>query len=125
MDGLYYETDGKLEKLKEDKMSQIADLIYEQMARAGQPRTVTQTGTVEQKSPLDLGSLGMLLYMMLSQGKNKESIGTTPAPAGLDMSRISGLAPGAMQSASYQNPIDLILKLFGGMGGIGGAGGLR
>lgn len=103
----------------------IADLIYSQMQTAGKPRTTTQTSTgtstLQQKSPLDLGSLGLLLYMMLS-GQNKTSIGTTPTPSGIDLTRLIGQAPGTMTS---QDPISLILSLLGGTGGLGGSSGLR
>jgi len=107
----------------------IADLIYSQMAQAGKPRTTTQqstgtttgTQTLKQNSPLDLGSLGLLLYLMLS-GKNKTSIGTTPAPAGINTSSLINQVPGTM---SQLNPLQLILSLLGGAGGLGGSSGLR
>jgi hypothetical protein len=108
----------------------IADLIYNQMATAGKPRTTTQqttgtttgTSTLSAKSPLDLGSLGLLLYLMLS-GRNKTKLQETPTPPGVDMTSLIGQAPGTM--SQQQNPLELLMSLFGGMGGIGGAGGLR
>lgn len=102
-------------------MGTIADLIYNQMQTAGKPRTTTQrtTGTTSatENAPLDLGSLGLLLYMMLS-GRNKTSIGTTATPAATNLSSIIGSAPGTMQSTPYgsagqQNPLALLMSLLG------------
>ena len=72
-----------------------------------------------------MGSLGMLLYLML-QDLPKKSIGVTPAPAGMNTRPLMNMAPGALQSTPYgsQDPIQLLMNIFGGMGGVGGAPGL-
>jgi len=114
----------------------IADLIYSQMAQAGKPRTTTQqttgtttgTSTLSAKSPLDLGSLGLLLYMMLSGGnKTPGGLGAASSPAALQQS-IQGprgnYTPLNSAFSGNQNPLALILSLLGGMGGLGGASGL-
>jgi hypothetical protein len=103
----------------------IADLIFSQMQTAGKPRTTTQqttgTQTLKQQSPLDVGSLGLLLYLMLS-GQKKTSLGTTAAPAATNLTSLIGQAPGTMTS---QDPISLIMSMLGGMGSLGGSSGLR
>jgi hypothetical protein len=102
----------------------IADLIFSQMQTAGKPRTTTQqttgTQTLKQQSPLDVGSLGLLLYLMLSGGK-KNALGST-LPEGLQpQGPMGGYTP--VTSAGQQNPLALIMSLLGGMGGMAGLGG--
>ena len=46
-------------------MPDIAGSILNQMAMAGQPREFTTTTEAWQEEPLDLGSLGMILAMLL------------------------------------------------------------
>lgn len=43
----------------------IADAILNQIQQAGQPRTVRSTETVTGKEPVDIGGLGLLLYMLM------------------------------------------------------------
>lgn len=107
----------------------IADLIYSQMAQAGKPRTTTQrtTGTVKatENAPLDLGSLGLLLYLMLSGNKSNNALGAASSPTSLQsfirgpMSS-TGTLPTAYGSAAQQNPIALLLSLLGGNRTFGG-----
>jgi hypothetical protein len=109
----------------------IADLIFNQMQTAGQPRTTTQrtTGTMKatENSPLDLGSLGMLLYFMLSgMGKGADKgalpplqgsiVGPMSSAGVVPASSYPNPAPGAnyastMGSANSQTPIDYALKM--------------
>jgi hypothetical protein len=116
-------------------MPGIADLIFSQMQTAGQPRTTTQrtTGTMKatENSPLDLGSLGLLLYFMLSGGnKNPGDLAAASSPEALQQF-IQGprgsYTPLTTPStpASQQNPLALTMSLLGGMGGLGGTSGLR
>ena len=116
----------------------IADLIYNQMMTAGKPRTTTQTSTgtstLKQQSPLDIGSLGLLLYLILSgQNKTSPGLGSASSPAALQsfiqgpMSSIGTLPASSYSPASWgqANPLQLILSLLGGTGGLGGSSGLR
>jgi len=67
----------------------IADAILRQIQQAGQPRTVMQTETVTGKEPIDIGGLGMLLFMLM-QGMG----GKTPG-APLGGPEAGGVFPGA------------------------------
>lgn len=111
----------------------IADAILRQIQQAGQPRTVTQTETVTGKEPVDIGSLGLLLYMLL-QSQQK---GLPTEPVGGQVSPFGGLqgmeslmpsfgapagAPSMGQGFGAMDPMQLIMKLIGaprspGLGG--------
>ena len=54
-----------------------AKSIIDQMRMAGKPR-VSQTVATQPDEPIDLGSIGMLLFMLLKSGL----LGGTPAAAG-------------------------------------------
>lgn len=66
----------------------IADAILTQIQQAGQPRTIKSTETVTGKEPVDIGSLGLLLYMLM-EGMGKGA----GAPLGGPES--GGMFPGA------------------------------
>jgi hypothetical protein len=107
--------------LKENKMAGIADLIFNQMQTAGKPRTATSTTVAKQSDePMDLGSLGLLLYFLL----NKNKATTTPIGP-LTGSAFGAVGPsaiktGAAGSAGQMDPISLILSMFGGARGMFG-----
>jgi hypothetical protein len=110
--------------LKENKMAGIADLIFNQMQTAGKPRTATSVTTAKQSDePMDLGSLGLLLYFLLN--KSSAKLGTTGVPmaGGRGLEGLIGQAPGAMTGqggAGQMDPISLILSMFGGARGMFG-----
>lgn len=122
----------------------IADAILRQIQQAGQPRTVKSTETVTGKEPVDIGGLGLLLYMLLQGMGGKtpgaplggpEAGGVFPgselmgmgnlmpsfgAPAGPPM----GPAPSAGQNFGGMDPMQLIMSLINlprspGVGGFG------
>lgn len=121
----------------------IADAILTQIQQAGQPRTVKSTETVTGKEPVDIGSLGLLLYMLM-QGMGKggaggplggpEAGGVFPgselmgmgnlmpsfgAPAGPAMG-----APSAGGGFGGMDPMQMIMMLLrGASGGAPGVGG--
>jgi hypothetical protein len=82
-----------------------------------------------ENSPLDLGSLGLLLYFMLSGGnKNPGDLAAASSPEALQQF-IQGprgsYTPLNSTFAGNQNPLALTMSLLGGMGGLGGTSGLR
>ena len=97
----------------------IADLIYSQMQTAGKPRTVTTTAT-QPNEPLDLGSLGLLLYMLL-QGQKKSAATAAAGPnvASLIPSAMGGVGAGASgmgsATAGGMDPMSLMMAILGGM----------
>lgn len=113
----------------------IADAILTQIQQAGQPRTVTQKETVTAKEPIDIGGLGLLLYMLMEMqaGQPQTQLGVTGLPAAGAMGAgIPGLAPGAFTSSPFQaagqgygamDPMQLIMSIFGGAAGAPGMGG--
>jgi len=66
----------------------IADAILTQIQQAGQPRTIKSTETVTGKEPIDIGSLGLLLYMLM-EGMGKGAGGPLGGP------EAGGIFPGA------------------------------
>lgn len=115
----------------------IADAILTQIQQAGQPRTIKSTETVTGKEPIDIGSLGLLLYMLM------EGMGGKPPtqPLGGGVSPFGGLqgmgnlmpsfgmpagAPSAGQGFSGMDPMQLIMSILGGAPraapGLGGFG---
>lgn len=76
-------------------MPGIAEQILEQIERAGQPRTITQKTTTTGREPFDIGGLGLLIYMLMSQGEGAGTeVGGEPIP---------GIYPTEMP-ASFQPP---------------------
>lgn len=106
----------------------IADAILTQIRQAGQPRTVKSTETVTGKEPIDIGGLGLLLYMLM-QGMGKgggaplggpEAGGIFPGSGLMGMGNLMpGLgAPAATPSAGQgfgaMDPMQLIMSILGG-----------
>lgn len=57
-----------------EPLQSLASLIFNQMMRAGQPRTVTRTvETMTPREPIDIGSLGLLIYFLLEENKRKKA----------------------------------------------------
>jgi len=113
----------------------IADAILTQIQQAGQPRTIKSSETVTGKEPVDIGGLGLLLYIMMEMQKK-----TPTAPMGGEASPFGGLmgmgmgdlmpsfgAPGATPSAGQgfggMDPMQLIMSILGGASGAPGSGG--
>jgi len=99
----------------------IADLIYSQMQTAGKPRTVTTTAT-QPNEPLDLGSLGLLLYMLLQNQKKTGATTGGPDFASLIPSAMGGIGPGSpaigpssVSGAGGMDPMSLMMAILGGM----------
>ena len=67
----------------------IADAILTQIQQAGQPRTIKSTETVTGKEPVDIGSLGLLLYMLM------QGMGGQPPGAPLGGPEAGSMFPGA------------------------------
>jgi len=111
----------------------IADAILRQIQQAGQPRTVTQTETVTGKEPIDIGGLGLLLYMLMEMQKG----GMPTAPSGEvippsgPMAGLQGMggmpsfgAPAQAQGFGGMDPMQLIMAILKGTGAPGvGLGG--
>ena len=105
-------------------MESIADLIMNQMAQAGKPRTTTSTITAPNE-PLDLGSLGLLLFMLLQQ--NKAGAAGQQGPSDFALSQLTpqlptlpqpGLATGGTPSSfatGQMNPMQLMMAILGGL----------
>lgn len=116
----------------------IADAIITQIEQAGQPRTIKSTETVTGKESIDIGGLGLLLYMLM-QGMGKGPGGPLGGPeaggifpgAGLqDMGNLMpsfgapGVAPSAGGGLGSMDPMQLIKLILSGAGaGAPGVGG--
>ena len=87
----------------------IAQSILSQMAMAGKPRTITETTTA--KEPLDLASLGMLLYFILQGEKGNIPLTEQIAPPA-PMMGFQGLPTGI--PTGQINPSDLLKMILGG-----------
>lgn len=112
----------------------IADAILTQIRQAGQPRTITQKETVTGKEPIDIGGLGLLLYMMMEMQKGMK-LPTEPAggviPPSGPMAGLQGMggmpsfgAPAQAQGFGAMDPMQLIMAILGGGGAAGGGLGL-
>ncbi len=108
----------------------IADAILTQIQQAGQPRTIKSTETVTGKEPVDIGGLGLLLYMLL-QGMGKgagaplggpEAGGVFPGSDLMGMGNImpSFGAPTQAQGFGGMDPMQMIMSLMQGAPGVGG-----
>lgn len=117
----------------------IADAILRQIQSAGQPRTVKSTETVTGKEPIDLGGLGLLLYMLM-QGMGKGPNEPPMVAEGNPFGGLQGMenlmpsfgapagpamgAPSAGQNFGGMDPMQLIMSLINlprsqGVGGFG------
>ena len=117
----------------------IADAILTQIQQAGQPRTVKSTETVTGKEPIDIGGLGMLLYMLMEMQKGTqipgapmggpEAGGMFPGAGLMGMGNLmpSFGAPAAAPSAGGgfggMDPMQLIMSILGGAPRAPGLGG--
>jgi hypothetical protein len=109
----------------------IADAILTQIRQAGQPRTVTSTETVTGKEPVDIGGLGLLLYMLMEmqpKGPNEPPMVGEGSPfgqlRGMDnlMPSFGAAAPSAGLGFGGMDPMQLITAILGatrspGLGG--------
>ncbi len=115
----------------------IADAILTQIQQAGQPRTIKSTETVTGKEPVDIGGLGLLLYMLL-QGMGKgggaplggpEAGGVFPGSDLMGMGNImpsfGAPAPAAPAGGGFggMDPMQMIMQLINlprspGLGGL-------
>jgi len=116
----------------------IADAILTQIQQAGQPRTIKSTETVTGKEPIDIGSLGMLLFMLM-QGMGKGPGGPLGGPGaggmfpGSELMGMGNLMPGFGAPAAApaagggfggMDPMQLIMSILqGAPGGAPGVGG--
>jgi len=110
----------------------IADAIITQIQQAGQPRTIKSTETVTGKEPIDIGGLGLLLYMLLQgMGKKGPQIGETALPGAREFlggtMPTMGLAPSTFPASQAQSfggmdPMQLIKLILSGAGAGAGAG---
>jgi len=115
----------------------IADAILRQIEQAGQPRTIKSTETVTGKEPIDIGGLGMLLFMLM-QGMGKgagaplggpEAGGVFPGAELMGMGNLmpSFGAPAAAPSAGGgfggMDPMQMIMQLIQGAPRAPGLGG--
>ncbi len=112
----------------------IADAILTQIQQAGQPRTIKSTETVTGKEPVDIGGLGLLLYMLL-QGMGKGAGAPLGGPEaggmfpGSDLMGMGNIMPsfGAPAVAAPagggfggMDPMQMIMSLMQGAPGVGG-----
>ena len=109
----------------------IADAILNQIQQAGQPRTIKSTETVTGKEPIDIGGLGMLLFMLM-QGMGKgapgaplggpEAGGIFPGAGlqGMENLMPSFGAPTQAQGFGGMDPMQMIMQLIQGAPGLGG-----
>ena len=84
------------------------------MSQAGKPRTVTSTLTSPDE-PIDLGSLGMLLYFLLGQNQPKAATSGTFAIPGAAAGGVGAGATGTT-GAGGMNPLQL-MKILTALGG--------
>lgn len=90
----------------------IADAILTQIQQAGQPRTITSKETVTAKEPIDIGGLGLLLYMLM-EGMKK---GPVQAPIVGEMPGSFGQLQGMGDiMPSFGAPASPAGQAFGGM----------
>lgn len=99
----------------------IADAILTQIRQAGQPRTIKSTETVTGKEPVDIGGMGLLLYMLLEMGKGKGAPGVGPGPVGGlmgmgDLGKPGYSPPLTGQGFGGMDPMQLIMAILGGIG---------
>jgi len=90
----------------------IADAILTQIRQAGQPRTIRATETITGKEPIDIGGLGLLLYMLMQMQQPGAKLGTTPLPGARTFggADVLGQAP-----ASFGPSASPVAQGFGGM----------
>ena len=111
----------------------IADAILTQIQQAGQPRTIKSTETVTGKEPIDIGGLGMLLFMLM-QGMGKgggaplggpEAGGIFPGAGLQGMGNLmpSFGAPAQAQGVGGMDPMQMIMQLIQGAPRAPGLGG--
>lgn len=113
----------------------IADAILTQIQQAGQPRTVKSTETLTAKEPIDIGGLGLLLYMLLEMNKKQQQVPgvtgplpslATPAGSVSPLTGLQGMGAGGVAGGlgfGAMDPMQLILKLFGASSRAPGMGG--
>ena len=113
----------------------IADAILTQIQQAGQPRTIKSTETVTGKEPVDIGSLGLLLYMLMQGMGPGGPVGEPEAGGIFPGGGLQGMenlmpsfgAPAAAPSAGGgfggMDPMQLIMSILGGAPRATGLGG--
>ena len=105
----------------------IADAILRQIQQAGQPRTIKSTETVTGKEPIDIGGLGLLLYIMMEMQKKTPTgpMGGPVAGGIFPGSELMGLgAPAQAQGFGGMDPMQMIMSIMGGTPTMPGLGGL-
>ena len=109
-------------------MPLYADKVLQQMRKIGEPRVTTEETTLtEPEEPLDMMSLGMLLYFMTQgQGQDKDGMGDflqqllsqfMPSKTQeFPLPNYPTMAPPARQTGGIMNqaPTELMKRIFGG-----------
>jgi len=80
----------------------IADAILNQIQQAGQPRVTKQRETVTAKEPVNIGGMGLLLYMlleMMGEGPPTEPLGGgVPISGAGELRGMENIAPSGVTS---------------------------